>query len=553
MLLQILKKDMLKRKGVNFILFLFITLATIFLASSINNIMIVGSAVDYYMDYANVPDNNVILSSEKDKDKIDAWLDTKVSSGLIEEYDYNRFLEIADKSVEVKKDGKNVQLDNRGASLFLSTMDVDYCKVFNNDGQEFILKEGEIAVGNSMMDYADLKIGDKLKIKDHGVEKEFIIKVAVKDAAFGSEMVGMIRFILNENDFRTFEKESTKLGLYYVSTSNSDSFTKELSSQGFAGVMNNISIDTYKMVYSFDMIIAGLLIVIGIVLILIALLVLRFTLVFTLEEQYQEIGILKAVGLRNFAIKKLYLVKYLAIVTVGTILGAIISGPVSQMMLDSVNKNMIMASSELNFGVNILCALFIVVLVLSFCYFCTKKLNKVSAITAIRGGYTGERFHARRGIRLSKSSRLSVPLYLGFNDILSHLTRYIVLIITFCLSFILITIPLNTINTMKSDEMVRKFYIDPDSSVYLRKIEEGDSTKYYNSKDLMEGVERVKDEMKDKGYDVEMSAIPIYFMNYNSLDNSSKLNIMTVQLLGKQRDYAEYSDGKAPILENEIA
>lgn len=552
MLLQILKKDMLKRKGVNFILFLFITLATIFLASSINNIMIVGSAVEYYMDYANVPDNNVILSSETDKDKIDGWLDKKKSSGLIEGYDYNHFLEISDKSVDIEKDGKTVQLDNRGTSLFLSTMDVDYCKVFNNDGQEFVLKKGEIAVGNSLMNYANLEIGDKLTIHDQGVEKQFVIKVAVKDAAYGSEMVGMMRFVLNENDFNAYKKASTKLGLYYVSTPNSDAFTKELSSQGFTGVMNNISIDTYKMVYSFDMIIAGLLIVIGIVLILMALLVLRFTLVFSLEEQYQEIGILKAVGLRNFAIKKLYLVKYLAIVTVGAIFGAMISVPVSQMMLDSVNKNMIMASNELNFAINILCALFVVMLVLLFCYFCTRKLNKVSAITAIHGGYTGERFHGRRGIHLSKS-RLFVPLYLGVNDIMSHLARYIVLIITFCLSFILITIPLNTVNTMRSDEMVRKFYIDPESSVYLRKIEENGGKKYKNSKDLMDGVKRVQDEMNTKGYNAKMSAAPIYFMNYNSLESSSKVNIMTVQLLGQHRDFAEYSEGKAPLLTNEIA
>ncbi len=59
---------------------------------------------------------------------------------------------------------------------------------------------------------------------------------------------------------------------------------------------------------------------------------------FSLEEQYQEIGILKAIGLRNYAIKKLYLIKYLAIVTVGAIIGACISVPVSQIMIDGVNK-----------------------------------------------------------------------------------------------------------------------------------------------------------------------------------------------------------------------
>ena len=86
------------------------------------------------------------------------------------------------------------------------------------------------------------------------------------------------------------------LDLYYVDTENSSAFSDSLNSQGFMTVMNSFGRSTYTLVYSFDMIIAALLILIGICLILIALLVLRFTLVFTIEEDYREIGIMKAVG-----------------------------------------------------------------------------------------------------------------------------------------------------------------------------------------------------------------------------------------------------------------
>lgn len=553
MLKQILKKDMMKRKGVNTILFLFITLSTIFLASSINNIMIVGSAVDYYLDYANVPDINVVLNVEKDKEVIDSWLDEQRTSGLVEEYDYNQFLEIGNKSVMVIKDNHQEPIENRATSLFLSKLDVDYCNVFDMEGKEIILQDGEIAIANSMMKNANLKQGDRLRIQNQGVVKEFVIKTAAKDAAYGSEMVGMSRFIVNENDYKLFDQVTSKIGLYYIMTPDTVAFSKQFNSQGFAGIMNIIPVDTYKMVYLFDMIMAGLLILIGLCLISIALLVLRFTLVFSLEEQYQEIGILKAMGLRNFAIKKLYLIKYLVIVTIGATLGTVISIPVSNIMIDSVNDNMIMASSDLHVGVNILCAISIVVLVLSFCYFCTRKLNKVSAITAIRGGYTGERFHENRGFHLSRWKRFSIPAYLGANDIMSHLTRYIVLIITFCLSFILITIPLNTINTMRSEEMVEKFYIDPSSSVYVRKIEMDSDLKYHSTTDLLNGMNRLSKEMKEKGYDAELTGEPIFFLNYTMPGQTSKLNIMTVQLIGKQKEFTSYDQGTAPKLENEIA
>ncbi len=88
--------------------------------------------------------------------------------------------------------------------------------------------------------------------------------------------------------------------MYYVDTENEKDFIREMNNQGFATQMNTVTRGTYSMVYSFDMIMAALLILIGICLILIALLVLRFTLVFTIEEEYREIGIMKAVGLRDF-------------------------------------------------------------------------------------------------------------------------------------------------------------------------------------------------------------------------------------------------------------
>ena len=70
MLKRMLKKDLMHRKSVNLILFLFITIATVFLASSVNNILVVSSSVDYYMDYANIPDVNLVAVNSGEKEKI---------------------------------------------------------------------------------------------------------------------------------------------------------------------------------------------------------------------------------------------------------------------------------------------------------------------------------------------------------------------------------------------------------------------------------------------------------------------------------------------------
>lgn len=56
MYLNILKKDLKRKKAMNIILLLFIVLATMFVSSSVNNIINVTTALDNYFEMANVPD-----------------------------------------------------------------------------------------------------------------------------------------------------------------------------------------------------------------------------------------------------------------------------------------------------------------------------------------------------------------------------------------------------------------------------------------------------------------------------------------------------------------
>ena len=368
-------------------------------------------------------------------------------------------------------------------------------------------------------------------------------------------MVGMIRLVVSQEDFDQLSgsDEATSFIRYDVETDDAEGFAERLNQHSFATMTNAVTRDTYKMIYSFDMLMAALLILIGICLILIALLVLRFTLVFTLEEDYREIGIMKATGFRDFQIKKIYLAKYLALVTSGSLIGLLVSIPVSKAMIKSVSINLIMEDSKANLWVNLICTALVIMLVMAFCYLCTRKLNKVSAITAIRGGQTGERYGRRAGLRLHHHGRMSVPVFLGFNDMVSHVKRYLVLMITFCISFILITIPLNTLNTMQSEEMALKFALNPEAAAYVRKIEAKGEQRYEKEGDVQRGMTRVEKELKEKGYDAELSAVVFYFLKFGSQGKKSDTNLMTLQVVGPKDDFLTYDEGSAPKLSNEIA
>lgn len=553
MLSRILKKDLKKRKAINIILFLFITIATVFLASSVNNILVVTPAVDYYMDYANVPDVYFnIVGTDEEKD-VDHWLQSEKAG--IDKYGKSTMLTIGDKDISREADGKTKSFKTGGSDIYLGAVEKAYCKVFDLDGKPINLAQGELAMTKAAMKKNNLEIGDTLRLRVGDLEKKLTVREAIKDAAFGSEMAGMIRLIISQEDLDEFAEEggAALFIRYDIETDDGAGFVERLNRHSFDSMTNAVTADTYEMIYSFDMIMAALLILIGICLILIALLVLRFTLVFTLEEDYREIGIMKATGFRDFQIKKIYLIKYLVLVVSGSLLGLLISIPVSEAMVKSVSLNMIMKDSRNNLGVNIICTLLVILLVMAFCYLCTRKLNKVSAITAIRGGQTGERYRRRSGLRLHNRNKLGVPAFLGINDMVSHMKRYLVLMITFCISFILITIPLNTLNTMQSDEMALKFALNPEAAVYVRKIEAKGEQGYKTETEVQRGLNRIQKELKEKNIEAELTAVVFYFFQYGLEGEKADANLMTLQTIGPENDFLTYDEGDAPRLVNEIA
>lgn len=550
MLKRMLKKDLMHRKSVNLILFLFITIATVFLASSVNNILVVSSSVDYYMDYANIPDVNLVAVNSGEKEKIMKWIETEAPG--VKDYGYQEMLSVEQKNLH-RENGKKFNAE--GLSLFLSEESSDYCKGFDPNGGALHLQDDEIGMPAFLMDKNDLKVGDKVRISLNGRDKTFTLKTVVKDAAFGNDMVSMSRIFMNSDMYREFKKAGSEqtYALYFINVSSISEFTEAQNLQSFPSVLNTVSRSMYSMIYSFDLILAALLILVGICMILIALLVLRFTLLFTMEEEYREIGIMKAIGLRDKAIRRLYLVKYTFLVSSGAFLGLLISVPISRIMVAGVSVNMIMEDSGVNFFVNILCTLLIIFLVMLFCMNCTRKLSRITAISAIRGGHSGESFAKASALYLFKQKYLRVPAYLGINDMLTHLKRYALLLVTFCISFVLITIPLNTINTMQSSEMASKFTVNTDSAVYIKKIEGKQDSAYRNSAQLKKGMQRVEREMKEKGYDAELTASSIYFLPFHAPGKKGNTKIMSLQIQGRNTEYLDYLEGSAPVLENEIA
>jgi putative ABC transport system permease protein len=549
MFFRILKKDLKRKKSMNIILLIFIILATTFLASSVNNLIAISESVDYFIEKAKTPDYIISAYDRGENNEFDSWINTSKS---INSYDIDRSTILSKDAIEVMRDEK-IQAFEPFGEMLLQVQPKKYGKLLDDNGEEVILKSGEIAFSLADKSKNGLEVGDKVVITLGDIKKEFSIKMFTKDAIFGSSINEMKRILISDEDYEIFKssKEAGVISNYYIMSDDITTLEKE-----FRGIdcntITNLDKSFINKTFILDMLPSAILIIVSICLILISFLILRFTIIFTLQDDFKEIGVMKAIGLREFDIKKVYLIKYLAITIIGVLIGFVVSFPFGNTLLKQSSGNILMKSSIGNTFVNIACSILVVLIVLLFCYTCTRKLNKFSAIEAIRNGSTGESFKGKSRLKLKNYKKIRVPMFIAFNDILCNLKRFVVLILTFCIGTVLIIIPLNTINTLKDGNIIKAFGLDY-SDVLIETDKMDKYTNGANKEEYLEDMENLRESFRDIGVDIKIYGEVMYRLKFYAGDKDNVLPLMAFQSQESGTSNHNVLKGKMPELKNEVA
>ncbi len=487
---SILKKDLKHKKTMNLILFIFIILAATFIASSINNLMSVATALDSYFEKAKIPDYWNAISSKAEYEKFYKFVDEN-------EYDSKTLELLQIDPTDIFINGEKFEYSNTTAisSLKNST------KVFDKSNKEITeVNDGEIYVTAKIFynEKYHLKVGDTITLTSEGKTKEFTLKGCTKDAAFGSDMMGITRMLISEGDFEFFQRNnSTMIYSNFIYTDDAN----------FMDIINNTEIQfvfnedysTMKIMYIMDMLIAAIILIISLCLIIVSMLILRFTINFTLSEELREIGVMKAIGITNRKIRGLYIIKYFAISVVGTAIGFVLSIPFGKLLIQDVSRNIILGSSD-RIQINLISSVGTALIVVLFCYLCTRKIKKLSPIDSIRSGESSERYTKKGFIHLSKT-RLSPVPFMAINDIFSGLKRFAAMIVIFALGLLLIIIPENTINTLQSDNIISWFNMAPCDHVISQEL----MLNSINNKKIVEDkLENVRDYLSENDIEAKV-------------------------------------------------
>ncbi|MGN0586231.1 MAG: ABC transporter permease, partial [Oscillospiraceae bacterium] len=547
MYLRILKKDLKRKRAMNVILLVFIILATMFVSSSVNNIISVTTALDNYLDMADAPDYFAATMNKVSADDIGEIIKNapSIDSFGIEEVIYMSLS-------NVLRDG---ELLNASSNTQFLQSDKDISINYFLDDNTILksVKPGEFYMTGYAMENVGLNIGDKITVEIGGVSKEFTLAGGFKDAVLGSEMMSMTRFIISAEDFETFTSNEMINSMYggkfcYIHTANVEKMLSEISgiTDSFTFTMDKALI---KFTYVFDMIVTGIILVVSLILIAVAFVVLRFTITFTLSEEFREIGVMKAIGIGNMKIRGLYLVKYAALSVIGAVIGLALSFPFGKMLMNVSSKSVIISNQNTAF-INIFCAVFVVAVILLFCFGCTGKVKKMTPIDAIRNGQTGERFRKKSIMSLGRS-KLGTTAFLAANDIVSSPKRYGIITLTFFLCLSLLFMLSATVSTLKSDSLVSTFGIAPCDVT----MNPGDEIMGFMTEG---GREKLEDYLDDMEETLDKNGMPAeciqeLFFYFTVSHDGCESKITTYQGTGSTMDMYEYTAGTAPQNSGEIA
>lgn len=544
MYLSILKKDLKRKKAMNMILLLFIILATMFVSSSVNNIINVTTALDNYFEMANAPDYFVATMNKNLSVDID---ETVGSASAVDRYAMENILFLSSDNFIFEDEDIVI---NGGTNLVQSDIWMNY---FLSDGSILeTVKPGEFYMTDGKADALGVDVGDKLTIELNGVSREFVLADKIKDALFGSNQLSFTRYIISEEDFECFlsaENTEEYYGgtLVYLYSSDIEKVLTQIKPLVDNSVLT-MDRAFMEFCYIFDMIVVGLLLVVSIILIAIAFVVLRFTISFTLSEEFREIGVMKAIGIGNFKIRGLYLVKYMGLSVIGAIIGFALSFPFGEMLM-SVSSQSIIVGNQSPILINVFCTVLVIAVILLFCYGCTGKVKKMTPIDAIRNGQTGERFRKKSLMSLGKS-KLPVTPFLALNDIVSSPKRYGIISLTFFLCLSLLLILSATVSTMSSDSLATTFgwadcdiYID--SKIGAECMLEDGHEKLEKHLNNMEQT-LAQNDIPAKCYQETMFNLPVAF-------GENESNICIYQGTGTTMDMYEYTAGTVPQNTDEIA
>lgn len=322
---------------------------------------------------------------------------------------------------------------------------------YRKDVEELL--PGEIYVPISYQSIFDAKIGDTVTILEHDIR--YTIKGFYENPSTGSSSMGIKDILMNSDDFEDLRQKSIQADetLYPVSCLHIR--VDDMHASSVRQVQKNLgrlqSIQKY-MIFSYTKssfagfmlmtqnIFGAILLAFSIILLIVAMIVIGHTISSTIEQNYVDLGILKALGYTKGNLCFVQCGQYLILLFTGAIIGIAVSGS----LISAVNQITLPVTGILipdELPVALIAVVFTILLALLTFYTFVKssRVEHVSPMTAIRGGKKEVHFDSRIKVGIYAKA---LQFFLALRQLVSGKKRYLgagmiaallVFFLTFCM------------------------------------------------------------------------------------------------------------------------
>lgn len=535
MFYKIIKNDFLKRKGITLTTIIFVATAAMLVSLAMILMVNLAGSIESLMTKAKTPHFMQMHSGEIDVARLQAFAE---GNSNVDEFQVLEFLNVDGGSIilDQKSLAGNVQ-DN---GLTIQSEKFDYLLDF--EGNVIKVSNGEIYVPICYMKDNTAKIGDKAVI----LGKEFTVAGFLRDSQMNSTLSSSKRFLISEEDY----EEIKSLGsIEYLiefrlkDLSSLGEFEAAYTSAGLEAKGPTITYRLFRLINALsDGLMIAVILLISFLVVAIAFMCIRFTLLAKIEDDYREIGVMKAIGLRVSDIKRIYLAKYAAIAAIGSIIGFVLSFVFRGMLLENIKLYMGEGErSYLALPLGIIGILAVFIGIIAYVNRVLKGFKKISASEAIRFGISQDKSVISKGFSLRRNRFFSANVFLGVKDVLVRKRLYATMLLVLMISVFIIIVPQNLYSTISSRGFITYMGIgDSDIRIDLQQTD-----------NISEKADEI---MKSIKGDKDMARYAVLITKTFQIKTEKGIEESIKIELGDHSIFPiEYSLGSGPLAEDEIA
>lgn len=303
------------------------------------------------------------------------------------------------------------------------------------------LADGEAYVSPAFASLYEVQIGDSIgvSIVEGGEVLQYTIKGYFEDPVAGSALMGMKRALVTENDMQKLERMIHEAGEEArVSIGSAIHISKKVDCDLTLANLQQILSEKTELLqisgFSYSKatitgfmlilqnIFAGFLIVFVLVLMVVALIIVGHSISSSIEQDYVDMGILKALGYTRTDLRIVQLLQYLT-----AVLGGMAPGiPLSMAVVKGIGRVTvtvvgILIPADIPIAASLLSLALIVFIIMGFVFFKTAKIGRITPIRAIRGGAEDVYFKSRLTAPIHKGG---LSFWLAYRQLISGKKQY---------------------------------------------------------------------------------------------------------------------------------